>query len=359
MMNNLQHLIRADLQHFQPYSSARDEAKQGKIWLNANESPWEDEQFTPLKINRYPEKQPQHLLSSLAELYGVEATQLAMLRGSDEAIDLLLRLFCAAGEDAILTAPPTFGMYAVYAKLQGAQIIEIPLLPTNDFQLDIKNIMENWRPRVKLIFLCSPNNPTGNLLQTEAIFALCQHFSGKSLVIVDEAYIEFSNAPSLAKQIDQYENLVILRTLSKAYGLAGARCGLLIANSFIINWIKAIMAPYPLPAFTIHAVTQMLSRLPKLQQQLAKIKSERARLAQQLAKFPFVKKIWPSEANFLLLETENSRAIMQACLAAGIVLRDMHEKLFLQNCVRVTVGTPEENSQLLDFLYEARKNIIY
>ncbi|HVV68426.1 MAG TPA: histidinol-phosphate transaminase [Gammaproteobacteria bacterium] len=349
-MPNLAHLIRPDLREFTAYSSARDEAKKGEIWLNANESPWENEHFAEQKINRYPEKQPQKLINALAEIYGVKNNQLSVLRGSDEAIDLLMRLFCEAGKDAIITCPPTFGMYAVYAKLQGAKIIDIPLVPEAGFQLDMKNLVNQQHLEVKLIFLCSPNNPTGNLLCEADILQLCEHYAGKAVIVVDEAYIEFSSANSLSHYIDQYENLVILRTLSKAYGLAGARCGLLLGHSFIINWIKAIMAPYPLPAFTIHAVTQTLMKLQRLKQQIETIKTERERLATELQRLPFVKKIWPSAANFLLLETENSQKIMQACIDSGIVLRDMHGKLFLQNCIRITVGTPLENARLIEFL---------
>ncbi len=349
-MTNLEHLIRTDLLQFSPYSSARDEAKKGEVWLNANESPWENEQFAPIKINRYPEKQPIKLIEKLVDIMGVESNQLAMLRGSDEAIDLLLRLFCEAGKDAIMICPPTFGMYAVSAKLQGAKIIEVPLVPATNFQLDMNHLLSHWQPNVKLIFLCSPNNPTGNLLNETEILQLCQHFAGKSIIVVDEAYIEFSSAQSQAHCIAQHDNLVVLRTFSKAYGLAGARFGLLLANSYIANWIKAIMPPYPLPAFTVHAVMQTLTRLPQLQQQLASVKNERARLAAALQELPFIKKIWPSEANFLLLEAENSHKIMQACMDSGIVLRHMHDKLFLQNCIRITIGTPEENTRLINFL---------
>ncbi len=352
-MNKLEDLIRPDLQQFSPYSSARDEAKKGKIWLNANELPWAIEEMQAMQINRYPQKQPADLIEQLAPIYSVEAKQMALLRGSDEVIDLLIRLFCRAEKDALMICPPTFGMYAVYGQLQGAKVIEIPLLKEEGFQLNVNTIMQQWNPSVKLIFLCSPNNPTGNLINSADIFALCQQLRGKSMIVVDEAYVEFASQPSLANAIREYDNLIILRTFSKAYGLAGARCGLLLAQPAIVKWIYAIMPPYPLSAFTIQAVLQAISpdQLKQLRQQIDCIKTQRSYLAKQLEQMPIIKKVWPSDANFLLVEfNDDAKKIMNLCGEQGIVLRDMSNRLLLQNCIRISIGSPEENAQLINVL---------
>lgn len=350
-MNKLLNLIRPDLRQFSPYSSARDEAKQGKIWLNANELPW-DHHDTDMRINRYPEKQPASLVEKISAIYKIAPEQLCLLRGSDEGIDLLTRLFCRAEKDAVMICPPTFGMYAVCARLQGAYIIEVPLNKDDGFQLDIAAMLTCWTPAVKLIFICSPNNPSANTIREADILQLCQTFSGKSIVIVDEAYIEFSLQRSLATCIPKHDNLVVLRTLSKAYGLAGARFGAILAGAELVSWIRAIMAPYPLSSPAIDVIQKSITpeRLEKIQAYVACIKQERDYLMEMLKTLPVIKKVWPSEANFILVETTDAKEMMRMCMDQGIVLRNMHDKLGLENCVRISVGTPEENKTLMDCL---------
>jgi len=345
-MNKLIDLIRPDLRHFKPYSSARDEAKQGKIWLNANESPWD---YSHAGFNRYPEKQPAILINKMSALYGIQPEQLALLRGSDEAIDLLTRLFCRAEKDAVMICPPTFGMYAVCAHLQGVDIIEVPLKKENDFQLDTQAILNVWTSAVKLIYICTPNNPTANTIPEADILKLCEHFRGKSIVVVDEAYVEFSSGGSMATHIPQYENLAVLRTFSKAYGLAGTRFGAILAQAELIRWINAIAAPYPLPSPTIDVTIKALAceNLAKVQTDIVCIKQQREYLMAELKASPLIRKIWPSDANFILVEAVDSEKMMQICMKQGIVLRHMHGKPGLENCIRISIGTPEENQALL------------
>ncbi len=344
-MNNL---VRKDLQTFNAYSSARDEAKQGIIFLNANESPYKN------KINRYPEKQPDALVKIISTLFNVKQNQLALSRGSDEGIDLLIRLFCDAGQDSIMLCTPTYGMYSIYAKLQGAKIVDVPLLKEKNYQLDVDSILSTWNKNIKIIFLCSPNNPTGNLLNREDILFLCKSLSEKCMIVVDEAYIEFANAESLASDINQFNNLVVLRTASKAYGMAGTRLGFLLANEYLIQWILKIIAPYPLAAPVIEIAVDNFSKnnLIKIKKQIACIQSERDRLRNSLQKIPFIKKIWPSDANFLLVKMDDSESIMKKCSNQGIILRSMFDKKGLENCIRISIGTPEENSQLINLLEE-------
>lgn len=355
-MNNLVNLIRSDLREFSAYSSARDEVNEGSIWLNANESPFDFELHEGVTLNRYPKKQPSKLLQRLAAIFNVENDQIAVARGSDEMIDLLIRLFCSAGKDAILTCSPTYGMYSVYARLQGAQIVNIPLLKDNNFQIDLSSVLLNKNDNIKIIFLCSPNNPTGNLFKKEDILRLCREVSNKSIVVIDEAYIDYADAASLASYINEYDNLVILRTLSKAYGLAAARFGVLLANKDIIQWILKIIAPYPLPSLITKLVFDALSPqlLLQVQQEIACIKSERSRLFNTLKDLSFIKKVWPSEANFLLIETDSSQKVMDACAKQGIILRSMFDKPNLNNAIRITVGLPEENDSLIKVLQKVQ-----
>lgn len=355
-MNRLLSLIRSDLLDFNPYRSARDEIKQGKIWLNANESPYDFELYTGIKVNRYPEKQPIKLIEKLANILSVDLNQIILACGSDEVINLLIRLFCMAGKDAIITCPPTYGMYSVYAQLQGAKVIEVPLIKENGFQLDLESILAKSNENVKIVFLCSPNNPTGNLLNKEDILYLCNKLANKCIIVVDQAYIDYADTPSLSCSIDQYDNLAILRTFSKAYGLAGARLGVLLSNQNIIRWLLKIIAPYPLSSLNTKLIIDALSskRLLQIKKQIACIKVERKRLSEMLKKISFVKKIWPSSANYLLVEMEDSEKVMDECLKNGIILRSMFDKLGLKNCIRISVGLPEENDELIKILRQVK-----
>jgi histidinol-phosphate aminotransferase len=342
-------LIRPDLHTFSPYRSARDEAKQGKIWLNANESPWD---YSGAGWNRYPEKQPAFLIEKIAAIYGVQLDQLVLLRGSDEGIDLLTRLFCRAGQDAVMICPPTFGMYAVCAQLQGVQLIEVPLRKENNFSLDIEAIYKAWTPAVKLIHLCSPNNPTANTIPEADILQLCVDFAGKSMIVVDEAYVEFASQGSMAVHIHAHPHLAILRTFSKAYGLAGVRLGAVLGSAELIHWIQAILPPYPLASPTIAALKEICTDayVEEVQRNVAQIQAQRSFLIHALQASPLVQTVWPSEANFILIAVKEPTTLMQRYRDQGIVLRDMHGKLHLENCIRISVGTAEENAALVEVL---------
>lgn len=344
MKNNIINLARQDITAMTAYRSARSEALQGNVYLDANENP-----FCNPRFNRYPEQQPTELVALLANKYGIDKNQLLITRGSDEGIDLLVRLFCCAGIDKIIICPPTYGMYKVAATIQGAETIEVPLIKPKGFTLDVDAIMRAWEPGVKLVFVCSPNNPTGNVLPKSDILSLCRLLDDKSIVVVDEAYIEFSDSESVGDYINDYPNLIILRTLSKAYGLASVRCGSTIANNEIITMLKKIIAPYPIPAPVTDIIKDQLNS-DNAQNTIDMIKQERSKLVEFLNALPIIKKVWKSQTNFLLIQAVNADIIMNACLKNGIVLRNRSNEYGLNNCIRITIGSPNENALLREVL---------
>jgi len=342
-------LVRPDILALAPYSSARKEAKGGRVWLDANENPETPSARQPL-LNRYPEPQPADLVATLAALYGVRPAQCLVTRGSDEGIDLLLRTFCRAGQDAILFTPPTYGMYVVAAGIQGARCVTVPLIREKNFALDTAVVLKAVTPEVKLVFLCSPNNPTGGLLDRAAVLSVVQALATRAVVVVDEAYVDFSGQPSLAVEIPANPNLVILRTLSKAFGLAGARVGTTIADPAVIAVLQKVIAPYPIPSPVLQAALTALSPagLAASRESVALLVAERARLAAALAKLPAVKRVWPSDANYLLIEVADSAKTMAAGRAAGVIWRDRSKDV--PNTIRLTVGTAAENQATLEVL---------
>ena len=363
-------LVRPDILALTPYSSARKEIMGGpvvrslgegrRVWLDANENPQTPSAGKPM-LNRYPEPQPADLIARLAELYSVATPQLLVTRGSDEGIDLLLRTFCRAGHDAILITPPTYGMYVVAAGIQGARIVTAPLLRENNFALDADAVLqavlaspkpsgEGGTSEVKLVFLCSPNNPTGGLLDRAAILSLVRTLAGRAVVVVDEAYGEFSGQPSLAVEIPANPNLVVLRTLSKAHGLAGARVGTTIADPAVIAVLQKVSAPYPVPAPVLAAALAALSPagLVAARESVSSLVAERHRLSTALPKLSAVKRVWPSDANFLLVEVADATRTMAAGRAAGVIWRDRSKDV--SNCIRITVGSAEENHATLEVL---------
>ncbi len=345
-------IIREDLQAFKPYRSARSEKVSGRVWLNANESPWPQQG----DINRYPQQQPAELLAAMANFYQVQDDQLLVSRGSDEAIDLLIRLCCMPQRDAVMQSSPTFGMYHVCSRIQGVDCIDVPLL-AESFQLDLPALLDSYQERVKIVFLCSPNNPTGNLLDEQEILLLCQKLSGKALVVVDEAYVEFSGRESLSRYLDRYDNLVILRTLSKAFALAGARIGALLANREIVSWMVKIMPPYPLPLPSIALAQERFSAagLTAMTQRLEINQSQRQYLIEGLEKMPIIEKVWPSQANFILVKSR--QPLYETFLNQGIVVRPLTEKFSDPLIWRLTVGTPAENSEVIMCLQEKQEAI--
>lgn len=344
-MSWVHELARADIVSLAPYEHAAWEPTLER--LHANELPWRAaEDGSRAGLNRYPEPQPRILLERLAELYAVAPECLLVGRGSDEAIDLLTRGFCRAGRDAVLVCPPTFGMYAVCARIQGARVIEAPL-GAEDFALDPQAVLERCTADVKLIFLCSPNNPTGNLLDETAMLRIAGHLTGRALVVVDEAYIEFAAAPSLTRLVPQLPNLAVLRTLSKAHGLAGARCGSLIAHPEVIALLRKIIPPYAIPQLTLEAVLERLQAGAPVRA-LEVLLGERARLLGALPRLPGVTRVWPSAANFVLAEFGDAAAALARAREARLLVRDARGYPGLGRALRVTVGTPEQNRRLLE-----------
>jgi histidinol-phosphate aminotransferase len=316
--------------------------------LHANELPWRAETDRSVAgLNRYPEPHPHLLAARLAELYGVRHDQLLPGRGSDESIDVLLRGFCRAGVDNVIICPPTFGMYAVAARIQGAEVREVPLLGAHGYALDADAVLRACDTNTRIVFLCSPNNPTGNAMEPAAIERLLRALAGRALVAVDEAYIEFSGVASLTTQLAEYPHLVVLRTLSKAYGLAGARVGSLIASPEIIALLGKVIPPYSIPQLTIEAVLSTLA-LPQLiiqRERVLQVRAERLRLSAALASARGLLRLWPSVANFLLAEFDDAGRVLAAARDAKLLIRDM--RTVSPHSLRISVGTPEQNDRLI------------
>ena len=347
-------LARPEIVALQAYSSARNENAVAEVMLDANESPWPPPgaqvDLRTAALNRYPDPQPRILVERLARLYAVDASQVLVGRGSDEAIDLLVRAFCRPGRDAIAVCPPTFGMYATSAAVQGARLVELPLTP--EFGVDVDALASRVPDDVKIVFLCSPNNPTGALTALADIERIALALHGRALVIVDEAYIEFADAPSASGALARHPNLGVLRTLSKAWALAGARVGCLLAGAEIIALLRRIMPPYPLPTPSVAAALAALTAdgLALTLQRVALIVAERERLASELARLPRVRNVLPSRGNFLCVEFNESAAIQRHLLAAGVVVRDMSRYPRLGDHLRISIGTREENARVIELL---------
>jgi len=345
-------LARPEIRALEPYTAA--EQLDNTIRLNANELPWasrEDRFRRPL--NRYPEIRPAKLRNLLAEHFGCESASLIVTRGSSEGIDLLVRVFCRAGQDNIATTTPTFSMYRHYADVQGARLIEVATTREQDFAVDIDAMIQECDESTRLIFLCSPNNPTGNVIPRPDLLSLLESRANKSVVVIDEAYIEFAQQPSIVELLDQYENLAVLRTLSKARAFAGARCGCVIAAPAVIRMLDAVQAPYALATPVIECVENTL-RADKTDADgwIEDVITERAKLIEAIREFSFVRRVWASSANFFLIEVENVAALLEQTAGDGILLRDFAGEL--ADCIRITVGSAAENNRLLQSLRRLR-----
>jgi histidinol-phosphate aminotransferase len=347
-------LARPELLALNPYAHA--------AWLpdltrlHANEAPWRPPgDSTAVGLNRYPEPQPAKLVDRLAQLFGVSRQSVLATHGSDEAIDICSRLYLRAGQDAIIQCTPTFGMYQVAAKIQGGAVIDIALAAAQGWKLDPEQLIAAWEPRVKLVYLCSPNNPTGNLLDAQAVEYVIRALDGKAIVVIDEAYVEWSGASSFATKLEQFETLAILRTLSKAHALAGARCGALIANPDLISLARRIVPPYSLSQPTIEGVLYALDpeRVAQSQAKLTQLLAERDRFARRLAASPLIERVWPSDANFMLVDCVDADLVLRAAIAGGYIVRDVRAHPALPRSLRISVGTQEQNDGLLKSLEAA------
>ncbi|MCT8574327.1 histidinol-phosphate transaminase [Glaesserella parasuis] len=334
-------LSRKNLQSLTPYQSARRLGGSGDVWLNANEyalSPNFD--LTDRTFNRYPEPQPQAVIEGYATYAGVMPENVLVSRGGDESIELIIRAFCEP-TDCVLYCPPTYGMYSVSAETCGIALKTVPL--TADFQLNLPEIERNL-DGVKVVFVCSPNNPTGTLVKRSDLLKLLQITTGKAIVVMDEAYIEFCPQATMVNELPNYPHLAIIRTLSKAFALAGLRCGFTLANVELINVLQKVIAPYPQPTPVTDIATQALTAqgLNEMQQRVADVLTNRAWLIDQLKQIPSVVEIFDTEANYVLVKFQDGQKVFKALWEKGIILRDQHKALGLQNCIRISIGTREE-----------------
>lgn len=347
---NIEALARKNVRELTPYLSARRLGGKGDVWLNANEYPLAPEfQLTSQSLNRYPECQPAQVIERYAAYAGVNKEQVVVCRGADEAIELLIRAFCEPGKDAILYCPPTYGMYGVSAETFGVERRTVPA--KQDWQLDLPAIAANL-DNVKLIYACSPNNPTGNLLNPDDLRQLLEMAQGKALVAVDEAYIEFCPQASVAGWLKDYPHLVILRTLSKAFALAGLRCGFALANPDVINLLLKVIAPYPLSAPVADIAAQALSSegIAVMRQRVSELAANRSWLQQVLPECACVEQVFPSESNYLLVRVTAASNAFKSLWDQGIILRDQNKQPSLANCIRITIGTRSECQRVVDAL---------
>lgn len=344
-------LARPEIQKLVPYEAAN--YAEGLVRLNANETPW-PAPGSPAEadLNHYPPEKPVELQAALAEYYGVRPEQTLVTRGSSEAIDLLIRCFCSAGTDSIVVCPPTFGMYRVYADVQGAGVHEIPLLAEQGYALDADSIVRNWPADAKVLFICSPNNPTGNRVPTEEIDLIARLLSGRALVVVDAAYTEFAAEDPTQQLLNstEFNNVVVLRTLSKAFGLAGARCGALLGPPELVRMVSCVMPPYAIAKPVIENVLRCLTPQSRadVAERVALLVQERERLATAFAAMDGVEQVYPSDANFLLVRVKDSKRFSDLAMHGGILVRNFGWQV--PNCLRITVGDTTQNDQLIESL---------
>ncbi len=349
-------LARPELRGIRPYVPGAYEP--GCIRLNANESPWRAPGDTSERgLNVYPPPRPTILQEKLAEYYGIERRQILVTRGSSEAIDVLIRGFCAAGRDSVLVCPPTFDMYRLYAGIQNAGVVRVPLLADREFALDTDNVIAAVDTSVKIVFICSPNNPTGQSMARADLERICRDTAGRALVVIDEAYHEFAAGGDFLELRKRYEHVVLLRTLSKFVSLAGVRCGLIVAAPELIDFAQVVLPPYTFPTPSIELVEQTLSQdsLRVSEERVAVLKRERARLSAALRDVPQVVRVYPSDANFILVKTRDGQSFREAARRAEILVRTFDDPL-LANCVRITVGKPSDNDQLLQAVGGAERS---
>ena len=349
---DLTNLVRINVQNLIPYSSARSENKKKEgIFLDANESPFESS-FTSssilnLKLNRYPDPEQLELKKTLGKLKGLQTKNIFLGNGSDEAIDLLFRAFCNPGKDNVIICPPTYGMYEVSANINDVDVIKVPLTPET-FQLNEQKILQAISTNTKLLFICCPNNPTGNGVKWQAIKQILDNFNG--LVVVDEAYIDFASYKSLIPNLVKYPNLVILQTFSKAWGLAGIRLGAAFASKEIVGLLTKIKPPYNINAVSQKLALDALSLSEEVTKTTKILISERNKLKEVLERLPFVQKVYPSEANFLLVKMNDAKSVYDYLVVNKISVRNRSEVNLCEGCLRITIGSEDENILLITHL---------
>lgn len=348
-MSTVLHLARPEIVALQAYEHALWDTRFER--LHANELPWRGVADSSVAgLNRYPEPHPRELEKQLAALYEVPVECVVAGRGSDEAIDLLVRVFCRAGQDRVVICPPTFGMYGVAARIQGAAVTAVPLLRDRGFALDEARLLSACDAQTKIVFLCSPNNPTGNSLGHDAVARIVTALAGRAVVVIDEAYIEFSARQSFVNAVAAQPHVAVLRTFSKAHGLAGARLGALIAHPDIVALARRVIPPYAVTQLTIEAAGHALAptALAVTRERIAAVLAERARLAAALAELRGIRKVWPSDANFLLVDFDDPRDALERTRGADLLIRDVRGNTGLECSLRITVGSPDQNDRLIE-----------
>jgi len=357
---NLQELVRENIRNLKPYSSARHEfTGKASVFLDANENaygsplPSPDGEATGVSFNRYPDPLQWQLKFQLARIKGVPAENICIGNGSDEIIDLAYRVFCKPGNDNVIICPPTYGMYAVNAGINDVEIRTVNL--TDNFQLDVDGIMHATDANSKLLFICSPNNPTGNNMNRADVEVLLNNFPG--IVIIDEAYINYSKQKTFIQELTEYPNLIVMQTLSKAWGLAALRLGLCYASLDIIDLFNKVKPPYNINEASQHAGLEALKHTDYVNEWIRETVEQRAIITNVLKDFPFVKAVYPSDANFILVKVMDADALYEFLAANEIVVRNRSKETGCENCLRISIGTPEENKLLISTMknYESRK----
>ncbi|MEQ6124071.1 histidinol-phosphate transaminase [Pseudotenacibaculum sp. MALMAid0570] len=332
--------IRENIKKMMPYSSARDEfkeASQDMIFIDANESPFDT------GLNRYPDPQQGKVKQMLSEMKGVNPNQILLGNGSDEVLDLIFRVFCEPQKDTVIALPPTYGMYEVLANTNDVELINIPL--DKNFQPNVEEILATQNKQTKILFLCSPNNPTANSFNSKKVEELIKGFEG--IVVIDEAYIDFSKEESWLSRLSEFPNLIVTQTLSKAYGLAGIRLGICYASKEIITVLNKIKPPYNVNQLTQDTAAEALSNIDRVKRDIRKIIADRKQLTLELKTISFVERVFPSDANFLLVKVDDANQRYQQLVEKGIVVRNRSKQLLCENCLRITVGNYIENEELI------------
>ncbi len=341
-------LLSDEIKALTPYQSARRLYSGGQDWLNANESPFANEyQLDDSKLNRYPSCQPTTVVSRYADYASVRPEQTLVTRGADEGIELLIRTFCQPAKDSILICPPTYGMYAISAQTCNVGVVNVPTRP--DFSLNVDEIIRHVG-QVNLVFICSPNNPTGNDIDAKQIELVLDAFADSALVVVDEAYIEFSSQGSWSKKLAKYPNLVVLRTLSKAFALAGLRCGFTLANEAVIEALLKVIAPYPIPEPVAQIASQALSNegISRIREQITQLNEAKTKMLEALNQLETVSAFSNTAANFILIRAQQKDQLMSALVEQGILIRDQSRQQQLDDCLRISIGNTDQNRRLID-----------
>jgi len=344
---NIENLLRGNIKTIKAYSSARDEYKDASsdmVFLDANENPFQT------NVNRYPDPKQSKLKERLSEVKGVKASQILLGNGSDEVLDLLFRAFCEPNQDNIITLPPTYGMYSVLADVNAVDIKKVLL--NDSFEPKVLEILASQDEHSKILFLCSPNNPTANSFNANKVEKLLQEFKG--MVVIDEAYIDFSNQESWVCRLNEFPNLIVTQTLSKAYGLAGIRLGICYASEFIISVLNKIKPPYNVNQLTQDKALERLNNLEAVTNEVDSILKERHTLINKLTHIPFVKKVYPSDANFVLAKVDDANKRYNQLIENGVVARNRTTQPLCEDCLRFTVGTQNENQTLIKILNQLK-----